>query len=442
MKIKVICALCKKEEYVYKSRAKKYLTCSVKCLSKYNKGENNVECFICKKKFHVKKYRIKRLVNKENITCSKKCSNKMKKERYLGANNPNYKYDIDRNMFKNIDNENKAYILGLIASDGSVNENNSISIFLNKKDKEIIYLIKDVFCKDLPIFEKEKDLLGVVVNSKEMCDDICKLLKIQKNKKSNTVQFPKIDENMYWHFMRGFFDGDGSISKITETKRTPQCSISTNSKTMIDSIGKISNIPFWTNNKDSIQWYGNNALDFLHKMYENSTIKMKRKYELYLDIASWVPSVSYHRNWKNEYFKWAKTRKDAVAPKKIRASDSGYDLTILEKIKTVGDVEYYDTGIKINPNFGIYFIMVPRSSISKTGYMLANSIGIIDRTYVGNVIVALRKVDKNAPDLELPFRAAQIIPTPIIHADFVEVDEEELEKTDRGEGGFGSTGKS
>jgi len=115
-----------------------------------------------------------------------------------------------------------------------------------------------------------------------------------------------------------------------------------------------------------------------------------------------------------------------------------YDLTIIEKIKQVGDVELFTTGIKIKPEFGWYTIVVPRSSIIKSGYMLANSIGIIDRTYIGEVIIALRKTNVLMPDIKLPCRIAQLIPQPIIHMVIEEVDE--LPNSDRGEYGFGSTG--
>ena len=73
--------------------------------------------------------------------------------------------------------------------------------------------------------------------------------------------------------------------------------------------------------------------------------------------------------------------------------------------------------------------------------MLANSIGIIDRTYLGNIIVALIKIDESAPDLILPSRLVQIIPTPIVHFQMVEVDSFDVQSTDRGEGGFGSSNK-
>jgi len=134
-----------------------------------------------------------------------------------------------------------------------------------------------------------------------------------------------------------------------------------------------------------------------------------------------------------------KTRSDGIIPSKQRASDAGYDLTIIEKIKTAGDVEFYTTGIKIQMEMGWMGLIYPRSSISNTGYILANSVGVIDRSYLGELIVALRKVDSNAADITLPARVAQIVPYPIIHFDVVEVNE--FEKTSRGDRGFGSTGK-
>lgn len=137
-------------------------------------------------------------------------------------------------------------------------------------------------------------------------------------------------------------------------------------------------------------------------------------------------------------FQYIKTHKDAVTPTKSHNTDSGFDLTLIEETKRYGDVVLYNTGIKVQPPKGYYFDMVPRSSISKTGYMLANSIGIIDQSYQGNLYVALRKVDKNMPDLKLPCRLAQIILRKVIDIEGVEVESFE-KKSKRGDGGFGST---
>lgn len=439
MKIKVICKVCGREEYVFPCRAKHYLTCSKICLGKYNKGLNNVKCCICGKPFHVKPIRIKRLKN--DITCSKECQKKLKSKIYMGRNNPNTKYNIDDNFFKKIETEAQAYLLGWIASDGSISKN-TIQISIDKKDIECLESLKDIICKELPIKNKSNtDLVSLSISSETISTDVCELLNIIPGKKSDKISFPNLDNDLLkWAFLRGFFDGDGSIRTISDTHSNPDCKITTSSVEMRTQIKDFVKIPCSEFGID-LYWSGNNALDFLNKIYQNANIKLQRKYDLYLDISTWVPSVSYSRYFKNSHCSWSKTRKDAISPSKERASDSGYDLWLLEKIKTIGEVEFYDTGIKIRPNFGYYFTLVPRSSISKTGYMLANSIGIIDRTYLGNIIVALIKIDENA-NLNLPAKLVQIIPTPIVHLELTEVDTFDINSTDRGEGGFGSTNKS
>ena len=99
----------------------------------------------------------------------------------------------------------------------------------------------------------------------------------------------------------------------------------------------------------------------------------------------------------------------------------------------------YDTGIAVQPPWGYYFELVGRSSISKTGYIVANSVGIIDASYTGSLKVALIKINKDAPDLELPARLVQLIPRQLVHMEAIEVND--LAHTQRAGGGFGSTGQ-
>lgn len=138
-------------------------------------------------------------------------------------------------------------------------------------------------------------------------------------------------------------------------------------------------------------------------------------------------------------FKFKKTHKDAVSPKKNLPSDSGYDLTLIKKVKQVGKLEYYSTGICVEPSKGYYFELFPRSSIGKYGYILANSVGIIDYEYRGEIIACLIKFDESAPDLQLPIRLLQLIPKKNINIEIKEVTE--LSQTIRGSSGFGSSGK-
>lgn len=367
------------------------------------------------------------------------CSRKTK---FTGRGNPNTRYkNVNDSMFKTVDSEEKAYLLGWIASDGHLSKNeSSIVISIHEKDRNTLERLRNIVDPQLPISECKEGMVGLTINSKEMSQDICTLLKITHGKKSDTVQFPDLNsEDLKWAFLRGFFDGDGNV-RDTYNRRQPECSIASNSAQMREQIYNFVNVAGKNDNvNNQVYWWGNGALDVMSKMYDSASIYLSRKRDAYLDWCTWVPCLSGTGTHGNDGFvKWNKTRKDAVAPSKAHASDSGYDLVLLEKVKTVGDVEFYDTGIKVTPPYGWYFNLVPRSSISKTGYMLVNSVGVIDRTYTGSILVPLRKINKDAPDIELPCRLMQIVPAPIVHFQFVKVDD--LEASTRGEGGFGSTG--
>jgi len=130
---------------------------------------------------------------------------------------------------------------------------------------------------------------------------------------------------------------------------------------------------------------------------------------------------------------------NAVIPQKAGENEIGYDLTCISLDKQIFENVYmFDTGIQIQPPSGYYIEIVPRSSIVKTGYSLANNTGIIDPTYRGNIKVVLVKHSEDAQKLELPFRKCQLILRPVPPSfEVTEVDS--LDTTERGEGGFGST---
>ncbi len=136
-------------------------------------------------------------------------------------------YPIDENMFDNIDCEWKAYFLGLLFADGNVRKNYlAFVISLTEKDKYILdYFSNKIFgfikldyrgC--IKIYGKNnkeyisKPSFRLTVCSKKLCYKLkeygC------EPKKSLILEWPKnIPDNMIHHFIRGYFDGDGHISK-------------------------------------------------------------------------------------------------------------------------------------------------------------------------------------------------------------------------------------
>lgn len=131
-----------------------------------------------------------------------------------------------------------------------------------------------------------------------------------------------------------------------------------------------------------------------------------------------------------------------VLPKQAHREDVGYDLYIVESTgKCYGPTEIFDTKISTQPPNGYHWEIFPRSSISKTGYMLANSIGLIDPNYRGTLQLALTKIWPEAPPLELPCKIGQLVLRRTYHLDTVMAvaRQEDLSTTARGGGGFGST---
>ncbi len=128
---------------------------------------------------------------------------------------------------------------------------------------------------------------------------------------------------------------------------------------------------------------------------------------------------------------------DAVVPTK-RVIDVGFDLTIISIHSNISNkITMYDTGVALNIPIGYYVELVPRSSLSKTGYMLANSVGIIDPGYTGTVKVPLIRIDESMPEMKLHTRVAQLILKPYVFAHAHKVDH--LHTSSRGTDGFGST---
>ena len=221
---------------------------------------------------------------------------------------------------------------------------------------------------------------------------------------------------------------------------------------LADNIVKLFDIPY---NKQKIvnivviQYNSVNMIDLLGMFYSN-------------------PECPYYNNYIYTYnnrdgvsipaIKVFKVDERAVIPSKARYSDAGYDLTIISEYKRLTkNTAIYDTGIQLEIPNGYYVEIVPRSSISRSGYMLANSVGIIDQGYRGNLYIALTKIndagagadaDADADagtELQLPWKCCQMIVKKQVYSKLIVCDGgmngvNGIERSARGTGAFGSTG--
>lgn len=121
----------------------------------------------------------KQIVEQEYRAIIKNINNNQGKYRCLFC--AHSKYNFDLNFFKNIDSEEKAYLLGWIASDGYIGKK-FIRIKIHKKDIKILEKLRDIICKEIPIKIKNEKYVQFVVNSVNICKDLCKWLKLEFKK--------------------------------------------------------------------------------------------------------------------------------------------------------------------------------------------------------------------------------------------------------------------
>lgn len=126
-------------------------------------------------------------------------------------------------------------------------------------------------------------------------------------------------------------------------------------------------------------------------------------------------------------------------PTKAHDTDSGFDLYVAGyEFSPYSNIITVFTGITVQLDEGWYCEVVPRSSITKRGMVLMNSVGIIDNSYRGEIIAVFKYFDK-IPNLEIGERVVQLLVkrNPKVKVQQVAA----LSETQRGSGGFGSSGK-
>ncbi|MDD7732488.1 MAG: dUTP diphosphatase [Firmicutes bacterium] len=121
---------------------------------------------------------------------------------------------------------------------------------------------------------------------------------------------------------------------------------------------------------------------------------------------------------------------------------AGMDLSIADKGGVdfeSGDHKTIHTGVKLAIPEGYFGLVCIRSSLGRRGLILSNGVGIIDPDYRGEIMIPLFHHGKDPIRLEEGERVAQMVLMPYIQVAFEEV--EELDTTDRGHEGFGSSGR-
>jgi len=383
---------------------------------------------------------------------------------------------INEEFFKVIDTPLKAYILGIVvfnnadaavAAVAAVAENNiNVSINLNnvKDNDNASRSISYGYYNDLQNDEKKHypyfnnidmlvkhlskigdveytettettiltGILELTITSKSIKDDITMHLSNEKGYLADFVNNAD-NANICNQFARAYIEKYSSIIY-------DNINITFYNENLADSFVKLYDIPCNRQkniNNQVVQYNSVNMIDLLGMIYSNYECPYYNNY---------IYTYNNRDGKSIPCIKVFKVDADAVIPSKARYSDAGYDLTIIKEYKRLtSNTVIYDTGIKLEIPNGYYVEIVPRSSISRSGYMLANNVGIIDQGYRGNIYVALTKINDETPnitdlaDWRLPWKCCQMIVKKQIYSKLVVCDSTDIEKSSRGTGAFGST---
>lgn len=237
---------------------------------------------------------IQRILNKNNIKICNDFS-------YLAR-----KYNLNQNYFDVIDNENKAYFLGLLYADGcNYEKGTNISISLIDKDKDLLEKFAQELQSNRPLVFQElskknknwNNVYTLSVNGKYLSKRLAELGCVAR--KSLILDFPTLEQvpaNLIHHFMRGYSDGDGCITYgIKQYSYSVKWSIISTDKfcyKVHDLLKSIFNFDgFIYNNSDTqnitkcLDYSGfSKCLPILNWLYKDANIYMKRKYVKYLEI--------------------------------------------------------------------------------------------------------------------------------------------------------------
>lgn len=210
------------------------------------------------------------------------------------------KYTIDETFFNHIDTEEKAYVLGLIASDGNVTTNPyNIKIDLKVNDEDVLYKVMKAMNYNFNIkhyIQKSQindksyviEISRLNITNKDMVLKIIEYGIVPNKTEYLNFDFSCMDNNLIRHFIRGYFDGDGSIA-IDSLNRVA-INITSN-KNMIDKFVEIfdANIIGYKphvyvrhkendNCKTIVFTKNDEKIQFLNLLYKDSNIYMDRKF--------------------------------------------------------------------------------------------------------------------------------------------------------------------
>jgi dUTP pyrophosphatase len=188
-------------------------------------------------------------------------------------------------------------------------------------------------------------------------------------------------------------------------------------------------------------------VDYLNKLKEYQSIldknegdqKTLNEFENLLNQLNDDVKVNMNKQFNGLTVKYKKLTENAVEPKYAKHGDAGLDLTITSVISETDTNITYGFGVSVEIPYGYVGLLFPRSSIRNFQIILSNCVGVIDSGYRGEIQATFKKTNTEATSYQINERGAQLIILPYPQIKMVEADE--LSSTERGDKGYGSSGK-
>lgn len=264
----------------------------------------------------------------KTLNCSDYAFKKFAKARGILSRREYNQKTINHNFFDKIDSPEKAYVLGFYIADGYITKSGVIGFSLNIKDEPILIKFKNLLCPNANIHYSDVRINKAGIKTNEMCRlaftskhmvDTLNQYGIGYNKtylnKSITNLVPR---ELMWHFIRGYFDGDGMIGAYNVSKKH-KCKN-----------GELRTYNFWNYNftiishdkqilEDILDFYKSEGIDAIlypeikgnylvgthsfeqikkvyPKLYDNADIYLERKYEKFKEIIENTEVIKETKN--------------------------------------------------------------------------------------------------------------------------------------------------
>ena len=217
-----------------------------------------------------------------------------------GMGRGGYNPDVKHTFFSAIDSPEKAYILGYIMADGSIDQKKKhVRLECVDRDCEIIKFIAQKISPLTPIkycYRKDKNLRTayLYIYSVDIARDLG-VYGIVPNKQSKDIPLPKIDRSLYKNYLRGYFDGDGTVWAQNGRPNISICVTKTFGKDLIKILKQEGVITKPKNNLIDMSKYGSNihhlritrlydVRAFFNYIYNDNTFRLDGKYNKFINL--------------------------------------------------------------------------------------------------------------------------------------------------------------